>query len=524
MNARHAALAAGLALLAAFGAQSILAVHGMSATSDEATHLAAGYTYLTTGDLRLNPQHPPLMKMLAAAPLIVLRPALDRNDPAWTSSPPREWEFGTNFLYANDADRLLWWARLPIVALAVGLGVVVWRWASEMHGRAGGLLAVFLYAWCPNLIAHSHFVTMDLGLAAFSTAHLWLLWRWSRSGSRPALGAAAVLLGLALAAKFSALLLLPAVVILVFAGAQGSGAARARRGVAALAVCLAVAAVVVWAAYLFPTDPSFYLDGARRVNADHDPGRAYYLNGQFRVGGFPHYFLAAFAWKTPVVVLALLVLSIPWWRRLAPLRRLDDAFVVLPAAVFFVGTSAFADNLGVRYLLPVFPWLYVYLGRWGRAWTGSRAQIAVAAVAAVALAVPSLRTYPDHLAYFNALAGGPSQGWKHLDDSNLDWGQDLKRLRRWMDDNGVDRIRLLYPWNARPEYYGIRYDPVTPDDWFGTPKPGTYVMATVWLVRGLHEARERGVPTDWLERYEPVDRIGQSFFVYRFPPPSGHPR
>jgi hypothetical protein len=128
-------------------------------------------------------------------------------------------------------------------------------------------------------------------------------------------------------------------------------------------------------------------------------------------------------------------------------------------------------------------------------------------------------TFPDHLGYFNLAAGGSRNGWRVLDDSNLDWGQDLRRLATWLDRHEVGRVRLLYPWIGRPEHYGIDHQPMEVRDWHGPPRPGTYVVATVWLVRGLHEARARGVPTDWLARYEPIGRVGNSFFVYRFEEP-----
>jgi hypothetical protein len=111
----------------------------LSACDDETSHLPSGYTYLITGQLRLNPQHPPLVKLLAALPLYFLHPRLDLDDPAWTSEPPREWRFGMNFLSENDADTLLFWGRLPTVLLALLLGFYVFRWARELFGTAAGL-------------------------------------------------------------------------------------------------------------------------------------------------------------------------------------------------------------------------------------------------------------------------------------------------------------------------------------------------------------------------------------------------
>jgi len=513
--------AAPVLLLTALILQTVGPLSLLTATSDETSHLPAGYTYVATGDLRLNPQHPPLVKMLCAVPLLALRPTLDLDDPAWTDDPPDEWTFGKNFLYSNDADRLLFWGRIPVAVLSLVLGFFVYRWSSEMFGFPAGLVALFLYCLSPNVIAHSRLVTMDLALACFSFLCLYFFWRWCRRGNR--LGDAVVAglcLGLALASKFSAVILLPVLAVLVAAvawsGRRSGDPSSTGRLAGAAAVMIVLAAAVVWAVYLFPRDPTFYWDGMMQVNRDHDPNRAYYLLGRFRVGGFWYYFLVAFLVKTPLPTLGVVVLSAAFRSRLPSSRPLDDAFLLVPVVVFVVVTSALADNLGIRYLLPVYPLLFVFGSRVWPLFARRRAWGIAGAVLVSWYAVSAVRIFPDHLAYFNEAAGGPSRGYRVLDDSNIDWGQDLKRLKTYLDEHGVDRVRLLYPWNGDPDYYGIRHVRVTPEDWYREPAPGTYAVATVWLVRGLHEAETRGVPTDWLDRYEPVDRVAYSFFVYRF--------
>jgi len=525
---RRVPVVAAVVLLAILAAQIVAGARMMSASSDEVTHLPAGYTYLVTGDLRLNPQHPPLVKLLCAVPLLAIRPPLDLDDPAWTADPPREWEFGERFLYRDDPDRLLFLGRLPVAALALLLAWTVSRWAAELFGRRAGIAALVLAAFSPTLIAHARFVTMDVAVACFSTAFLHRLWRLSRTGRTADGAAASVALGLALSSKFSALVLVPALAVLAPLAVAPGGTPRRRalRGLALAAGILAGAAAVVWAAYLFPTDPSFYLDGIRRVNADHDPDRAYYLFGSFRVGGWWWYFPAAFLVKTPVPTLLLLgATALPRVRRAVPFPdRVSAAFVAVPALSWTVATCALADDLGVRYLLPVYPLAFLLAARAAAAaWRPPSPRIARVALAVLAAGYvgSAAWTFPDQLAYFNAASGGTARGWRLLDDSNLDWGQDLKRLSAWLDEHRTGEVHLLYPWIGRPERYGIRYRRMEPRDWYGPPRPGTYVVATVWLIRGLHEAGTRGTPTDWLVRYEPVGRIGSSFFVYRFGPADG---
>ena len=518
--------AAAFLFLAAFVVQTVASMRLLSASSDETSHLPAGYTYLRTGDLRLNPQHPPLAKLLAAAPLVALSPRLDLADPAWTAAPPDEWSFGRRFLYTNDADRLLFWGRLPIVGLGLLLGFYTWLLARDLFGEEAGAMAALLFAFCPTIVAHAHLVTMDVGLAAFAAASLYHLRTYALSGGRAHLAAAAAAMGLALATKFSAVFLLPIVTALVALAALGSGGPRAgagepRRGTLraaflATGAFVGIAALVLWAAYLFPRDPLFYWHGIGLVNRDHDASVPDYLMGEFRGQGWWYYFPLALLFKTPVPTLLAIVLGALSWWRFKPAGRLDGAILLLPALAFAVATAAFADGMGVRYLLPIHAPLFVLAAASApllvRSWLGR----AVAGALAAWLIVGAWIIYPDHLAYFNEAVGGPLRGPDLLDDSNIDWGQDLKRLRSWMDDNRVETIRLLYPWNGSPQYYGIRFEPVTSMDWLDRPRPGLYAISTMALVRGRLVARTEGARSDWLDRYQPLDRVGYSFYIYRF--------
>jgi hypothetical protein len=503
------------ALLLAFAAQSVASMRLLSATSDETSHLPSGYTYLETGEIRLNRQHPPLVKLLAALPLLTLSPRLDLESPAFRSEPPDEWKFGYEFLYSNDADALLFRGRLAIVLVSLLGGVYVWLFARDLFGIQGGFLALFLWAFCPNLVAHSHLVTMDVPLASFAIATFFHLRRATAGGAAPHLVAAAAMLGCALASKFSAVLFVPVVVGLVLAGGWRRG--RLPRAAVVLAAILLGALALVWALYFFPGDPLFYWRGLTSVNQDHDPSYRYFLLGEFREGGFPSYFFWVFLLKTPVPVLLLLAWAAFRLVRGPRIDPLDEAFVLAPGIVFFLGTAAVADDMGMRYLLPSLPFLFVFAGRTAPDLLGGR----VGRVAGAALVVWTLATaaliYPDHIAYFNELAGGPSRGHRYLDDSNIDWGQDLKRLAAYVREERIDDLKLLYAWNASPDYYGIPYEPVGRRDWEEAPRPGTYAISTMWLIHGMDTAARTGAKTDWLRRYRPIGRVGYSFYLYRMP-------
>jgi type I restriction-modification system DNA methylase subunit len=130
--------------------------------------------------------------------------------------------------------------------------------------------------------------------------------------------------------------------------------------------------------------------------------------------------------------------------------------------------------------------------------------------------IATVSIYPDYLAYFNELVGGPAQGYKYLDDSNLEWGQDLKRLKIYLDQHNISKIKLLYSWNASPDYYGIQWERLSKEDWQEKPSPGIYALNTHALIRGEFFAKTQGVHTDWLSRYKPIDRVGYSFYIFKF--------
>lgn len=496
-----------------------------SAGYDETSHLAAGLAAVATGELRLNPQHPPLVKLAAGLAAASQGPRLPLDGAAYAAG--REWEFGREVLFAsgNDALALLRAGRLPVVALSTLAGLAIFLWSRARFGAAAGCLSLALWAFSPTALAHAGFVAMDAAAAAGATSTLGLWWAIQRRRTSLARELAlGLVLGAALAAKFSALLLLPAMAAAQLVAGdlapRPGGGSRAGRWRPWL-VALPTAALALEAAYLFPADPLRYLHDLGALHADHPADYVYYLAGEFRRGRFPAYFPLAMALKStfPELLamaggLALAALSRAAWR--------DDVYLWLPALVWLVAHVLFADDLGVRYVLPVYPLLFVLAGG---LWPAARRLGAGAPVALVALAGiqagTALGAHPHYLAYFNPAAGGPRAGPRWLDDSNLDWGQELARLPAWLEAHGVGRVRLLAFGTNEPEAFGVRTEPFLPSDWREAPRPGAYVVSAHWLVHGLYMARTQGAHSDWLARYTPVDVLGGSLYLYVFPEPSG---
>jgi len=195
----------------------ILALHSSaqkSIVTDELAHIPAGYSYMKTGDFRLNPEHPPLIKIIAGIPLVFLNPALPLDDPYWKEAD--EWNFGAKFLYEynNNADQLVFWARFPMLLIALLLGFYIYKWSKELYGHKAGLLALTLFAFSPNILAHARLVTTDVGITTFMFITFYYIWKHNRTQSKKYLYVAGLFFGLALATKYTSLYFIPVIAVI----------------------------------------------------------------------------------------------------------------------------------------------------------------------------------------------------------------------------------------------------------------------------------------------------------------------
>lgn len=559
-----------------------MSVRQKSATFDEPVNLASGYIALKVGDYRIMPQNLPLAKLLAAFPLLFVDVRLPQPVQSWDDSA--RWVIGHRFLYqANDADRLLFLGRLAVLPLSLLLGGGIFLWAKLLFGRAAACFALFLYSFEPNILAHAGLVTTDLGVACFLFLVVYGFYQVAHQVSLSRLLLFALAFGLALLTKFTTfpllllLLLLGGVVsrspqpldIQITGLPRRTVTGRGRKLIGFLLILLFAGVVtygLIWAAYRFryeggttpwlayprpwsevlPKQPVLQtaLRWAREAHLLPEPylyGLFYlfrktgkwpaFLLGEIREGGWWYYFLVTFLIKTPVpllifVVLALLLLRRRW--RGDPIRV---AFLLLPVLVYFGFVSASGWNIGHRHLLPVYPFLFL-LASALVPWVIQQKALVRGGVAALAAwyLFSSVSIFPHYLAYFNELVGGPGNGYKYLVDSNLDWGQDLKGLKRYMEEHGIERVWLSYFGTASPDYYGITYDylpsyvifqakQVYPDV-FRMDKlpllPGTIAISATNL-QGVYLSPEWS--PDYFERYReqtPIAKIGYSIFLYRF--------
>ena len=526
-----------------------------SPTWDEPGYLGLGPYLIDQGrwDVPGAGSHPPLAYYLQGLPF--LRPAY-RLDSRYWSDPGGKSE-DISFLRSAGIDRgnailmdsrydgeiLLWLCRMSSLLSAAGLFYCLWRWAGDLHGTTGATIALGMACLSPNLLAHAGLVTTDFTLAATYFCAFYGLRRFLLAPTGRRLLLAGSLGGLTLASKLSALLWAPTAAVLLlwtllagppdvrrclscWAGSVSAPRLRPWLGAAvAGAGLLLVALVVLWALHGFRVDP--FLTILRSQLWDLSHGHEAYLLGEYSTEGWWYYFLLAFLVKTPVPSLLLGV-----WGATALISdrttRWDCGLLLISPLLFFTAfTLSEGKDIGLRYLLPVYPFLCTMAGGCLRtAWSATprwrqRALIGLSA----GLLLSTARIHPDHLAYFNEFAGGPDGGHRILVDSNLDWGQDLKGLKEWMDERGIPRVKLSYFGSVDPALYHLDYDWL-PSYWLPNRGPLTMeIPVTGWIAISVTNrvgvymdmyGHGKGL-FDWLDDHEPVARIGHSIWVYQIP-------
>jgi 4-amino-4-deoxy-L-arabinose transferase-like glycosyltransferase len=530
------ALCASLILLFLFLIQGVFFIQSNSQTVDEAAHLVAGYSYLATGDFRLDSEHPPLTKALQALPLFIsYRLSFSPEPQLWHTRDA--FSIGHHFLYRSPiaADRILFLSRMPNLFLGGMLVALTGWWAHRLWGDRAALLAIALTSLEPNLVAHSSLVTTDLGVTLFIFLAVYLFWEYANHPSWLLLTATGVATGAALASKFSALLLLPIICLIValpiLTGVENYALPSSKKPVALAGKIIEAAALLLFIFVVgFLTIPLAYgvegfmpwISGLRHLLSLTQGGRPSFFFGEYSYQGWWNYFIGSFLIKTPIGSLVLIVASLILFRAGTPLTFREAIFLLLPPLFVFGATTQSEISIGLRHILPVYPFFFVLAARtasleFARRWL----RLLYVGAPVLFTAVSVLRIAPHQLAYFNEFVGGPDQGYRYLSDSNIDWGQDLKGLKTYIDKQNLPMIYLSYFGTAPPSYYGIRYQYVPgawPLEW---PPPADTVPTTASrkiLAISVYNLQDVSRPYDplfrWLWMRQPVAKIGFSIFIY----------
>ena len=493
------------ALLLVMWVQLVISVHGESLSWDEGDHLFAGYMSLKTGDLGLNPEHPPLVKAVAALPLLLMR---DLRVPPLQNRNFKVEAFldGKDFNAWNWQKGSLFRARLAVTIFPMLLGLLIFLAAREMFGTAAGFIALALYAFDPNFLAHGAMVTTDTAASCFIFASIYAFYRYVKS---PSWGRAAVIgvaTGLAFASKHTGVLLVPMLVVLAIceilrppqANATGDagvdtahadaikdkGATRTTRLAkitGALAVAAVISLIVLWAFYGFrytsrpdglalnpplaeslrslskPWEgkllgavasvhalPESYLYGMADIQNVDDNYTAYYF-GKIYPHGTHWYFPGVILIKSTVPFLILMLIAIVAIATRRFWRPREILFLIVPPVVYLTVAMSSQMNIGARHILPIYPFLYVLgAGVLTSLFPQNKIWMYIAALLVLWQAVSALRTYPVYMSYGNELWGGPANVRKYLSDSNVDWSQQLIATRKYLDAHEIKDCWFVY--------------------------------------------------------------------------------
>lgn len=539
-------LALPLAAALLFSLLALDAARRETPTIDEFAHVPAGYAHLATGRFDVHSKNPPLAKVLLALPGTlaggVAVPPPQENPFAWGP-----WRYGHRFMEANAAHYLdvFFAARAVVVVLTLATAALLFVWGQALFGLRGAAVATSLFLLCPTILAHGHLATLDMACALAVLASAFAVRRAVQAPGWTRWLVAGAVWGAALLVKFTALLLLPAFAVLAL---YARGPAW-RRGLAEFCAQLAAALLVVNLGmgfqgsgeplrnFRFGSDlaqglqaalpgwlpvplPGDYVRGYDAVMRDTEHGEfPSYLRGAWSREGWWHYEAVALLVKTPEPFVAMLLAS-PFFLARARLPRRELVSLLAPlAAVAVAMTFLNRLNIGLRYLLPVFPFLYLLLGA---LFAGSgRAPAWVAGGVLAYYAGTALVVHPAHLAYFNPLSGGPARGHRWLLDSNLDWGQDLYRLPAALAARGIhDPVQLLYFGHVDPRLYGLRTVPLARGPVDGVVAVSvSYIAGFSYPVTAADGALVPVAPDHvrWLRDRAPVARLG-SIWLYDLRP------
>jgi len=554
-----------VALLAIQVTLALTMVHRESLTFDEDDHMFAGYMMWKAADYGLNPEHPPLVKLLANIPIL--------SDDLWVP-PPLHHQFfkteaylnGRDWLARNDGDRqhLVFKMRMSAELLAIGLCLFVFLAARGWFGDAAGLIALALVVFDPNVLAHSALVTTDIGVSCFFVAAIWTFYRFATRPTVIRLLLVGLATGLLLATKHSGILIGPMFVSLIaWEVLTAPGAERKRtalRLTGGFVAIVVLSVFVLWCFYGFryaarPAGMAFspsiaryaaplphfesasvvavsrlhllpesYLIGlvdVKRAAADYPT----FLLGKVYPHGLWDYFPFVILIKTTLGLLLLLVLA-TFAIVTGKLTKRREVFYALAPPVLYLAVAMMAGmNIGVRHLLPMYAFAIIFAAAATVTLAGMNRRWAILCSALiVAHVLSSLLVFPNEIAYANEAWGGPKNVHNLLSDANVDWGQQLLQVKQWQDRHPDQECWFAY--FARPEIdpgvYGIRCHalPTADTQWFGgvglvPPSITGDVLISAGDLSGCEWPSAQVNPYRSFQSLHPDLAIDDSVFVYQ---------
>jgi 4-amino-4-deoxy-L-arabinose transferase-like glycosyltransferase len=478
------------------GANLLSSAWRQTLTNDELVHIPSGYQYLVTGDFRLNPEHPPLVKMWSCLPLLVMRPRVYREPDGHEQEFARYTVLASLEFWQLNKVRfhsIAFWTRLPVVLITLALGGLIFIYGRQVFGPRAALLAVAMFTLEPTMLAHGWLVHTDIAAAFAYLLFFFVLQEYLKRPNWRRAGCLGLVTGIALLTKFSLVILIPVFIAalgyrLVREPRQGDSRRRLflQAGLALLIVLLLVNIAYRWqhpslakpeaihvsttaptpvAAARIATGtrllsvvlPTYYLFGLYTVFVHNHFGHPTSLLGHYSTFGWWYYFPVAFALKTSLPFLLLSVASLGWGLWVAISGRAKNSIILLVALTVYVAVSMSSNiNIGIRHLAPAFPFLFLLAGGFLdyllRSISATVGRVLVLVLLGWML-IDGVRTYPDYLSFTNGLTLG-KPAWAMLSDSNVEWGQNIGDLASYLKQRGEKKLvgSLSGGWASPPLY------------------------------------------------------------------------
>lgn len=510
-----------LAIVLAYAALLYRSAVNDSVTADETAHVGAGYSYWIKGDYRLNPEHPPFAKLLATIPLLFTKPPFPELPEQWSQGD--EWSIGQMFL-ANGPQEIVMLCRIPMIVFTAAFALWLAFWMHRYVSSAAAFVALGFLILDPNIAAHGRLVTTDMPVTAFYLATCLYWWLWLRDGRTRDIWITGICLALALGSKFSAILLPPTMFLMwllhrphrkvkkaalllptpliLFTLYQGDIRSVSQDVVVMQRMVKANIEPTGWRQV--PVPAYWWFRGAQLVYRHQYQGHQAYLLGEISQSGFVAYFPVAMLVKTATGTLLLLLAAAIYLARRRPWPLL---LLAIPPVIYFAVALTQRIDIGLRHVLPVYPFLIVLFAMLFEQVRHSRAARIAIAAALLINAVEFARVYPRVLTFFNTPAGGPAAAPRYLLDSNIDWGQGLFDLKRTLAE--IPHTCFAF-------------------EYFGSLAPGPYVGPSLQVPQNVEAARAQGCliavsvnrlfdptrPWKYLRDREPIAVAGDSIYLW----------
>ncbi|MDR1962672.1 MAG: glycosyltransferase family 39 protein [Planctomycetaceae bacterium] len=533
-----------------------------SPTALEPPLLAAGVSHWELGRYELYRVNPHLVRMVAAIPVMLV--GCETNWTRFVDGPRTrpEYSIGSQFIEING-ERSLWlmtlarWACIPFSLIG---GLYCFFWSRELYRRdTAGLIAVTLWCFDPIILGNAELITNDVAAASFGLVAGYYFWHWLKSPTWMHSIIVAFTLALAILAKTTWLFLFglyPIMAILWFGIKYRKHEQLKKRFDIIGTQILLMFFIVLWiinafygfdgsfdeyGSYSFVSKkfavidnknpplaslpvplPRQFLIGLDTQISDFEHfGQMSYLAGQWQDRGWWSYYVYGLLVKEThgiQILLLLAVLTAVFWKK-ARISFDEIILILLALSVIFIVSSQVAFNTHFRYVIPFVGLTFVFIGRVVLLMEQKIMGKMIVPVLIFLSIISSLLNYPHLLAYFNELSGGTKNGYKHLLHSAIDWGQDLRYLKKWLDSRPEIHLDgLAYHGGFEPSAIGITCPkpPIDHNSEMGAaktnltevgPLPGWYALSTNSLYGHDKEYC-------YFQKLKPIDIVGVTIYIF----------